>query len=540
MLKNFKPAFLFLLTFFCCYSSFSQEKKDTIYFDEDWSICEKPVAEYYRVCELNKNKEIFYKGDVVDYFIDGSIEMTGHYSDNGYKDGEFIFYNKKGIILKKGFYINDEMKGDWFYYDITGNIKVVFKCQSSTDFTPIFLVNNNNDTLLKNGNGKFSFDTQKDLPNVFPPAEEYFVEGAVVDSLKEGIYYYNSSQNHQSSAFSESYKNGKFIKGKSYDETIKKPLAFLHLADANLNKVDVFYHSNSVFGFGADGDQKVVNYLLYNYFPEILANATSFYDNGKIIFDIIGNVLRKSLKDTAIKNISYEYPAKLPFYMYYSFITSKPARDIKGNVSITVDTAGRIANFATDASLTQLEINNIKYYLSHVTGLKPYDINGEKTIANINITLNSILTSSEYGTTCLYEIYNSDSVDATSLKNYASTSNFKAQGQDYYKEFTSVQIEAKFPGGSDAWAKYLERNLNAQTPSDHRAPAGNYTVTVSFLVDEEGNVSDVHALNDPGYGTAEEAVRVIKKGPKWVPAIQNGKNVNYRQKQNITFQVVKF
>jgi protein TonB len=57
------------------------------------------------------------------------------------------------------------------------------------------------------------------------------------------------------------------------------------------------------------------------------------------------------------------------------------------------------------------------------------------------------------------------------------------------------------------------------------------------MVDANGNVSDVRADNDPGYGTAEEAVRVIKKGPKWMPAIQNGKNVNYRQKQNITFQV---
>ena len=100
-----------------------------------------------------------------------------------------------------------------------------------------------------------------------------------------------------------------------------------------------------------------------------------------------------------------------------------------------------------------------------------------------------------------------------------------------------VQIEAKFPGGPDVWRMFLERNLNNQTPADHGAPPGNYTVTVSFLVDEDGNVSDVQALNNPGYGTAEEAVRVIKKGPKWRPAIKNGKNVIYRQKQNITFQV---
>jgi len=115
----------------------------------------------------------------------------------------------------------------------------------------------------------------------------------------------------------------------------------------------------------------------------------------------------------------------------------------------------------------------------------------------------------------------------------------KTDNEDYDKEFTSVQVEAKFPGGQDAWRKYLERNLNNQTPADNGAAPGNYTVTVSFLVDKNGNISQVQALNDPGYGCAQEAVRVIQKGPKWTPAIQNGRNVIYRQKQNITFQVTE-
>jgi periplasmic protein TonB len=113
----------------------------------------------------------------------------------------------------------------------------------------------------------------------------------------------------------------------------------------------------------------------------------------------------------------------------------------------------------------------------------------------------------------------------------------KAQAEDYDKEFKTVQIEAKFPGGAGAWQKYLERNLNSNVPVDNGAPPGNYTVIVSFLVDKSGNISEVQSLNDPGYGTAGEAVRVIKKGPAWTPAVQNGRNVIYRQKQSITFQV---
>ncbi len=94
--------------------------------------------------------------------------------------------------------------------------------------------------------------------------------------------------------------------------------------------------------------------------------------------------------------------------------------------------------------------------------------------------------------------------------------------EDYDKEFKTVQIQAKFPGGSDAWIKYLQRNLRSDAPTDNGAPAGNYTVIVSFLVDKTGAISEVKAENDPGYGTATEAVRVIQRGPAWQPAVQNG------------------
>jgi protein TonB len=100
-----------------------------------------------------------------------------------------------------------------------------------------------------------------------------------------------------------------------------------------------------------------------------------------------------------------------------------------------------------------------------------------------------------------------------------------------------VQIEAQYPGGMGAWRKFLERNLNRDTPGDNGAPAGNYKVIVSFVVDKEGNLSDIVAENDPGYGTKEEAIKAIVKSQKWTPAFQNGRNVKYRQKQAITFTV---
>jgi protein TonB len=105
------------------------------------------------------------------------------------------------------------------------------------------------------------------------------------------------------------------------------------------------------------------------------------------------------------------------------------------------------------------------------------------------------------------------------------------------KIFTVVQQAAEFPGGQQGWVRYLERTLNRDLPVENGAPSGKYAVTVSFVVSRDGSISDVKAENNPGYGTADEAVRVIQRGPKWKPAVQNGRNVIYRHRQAIVFQV---
>ncbi|MEI2750762.1 MAG: energy transducer TonB [Ferruginibacter sp.] len=108
---------------------------------------------------------------------------------------------------------------------------------------------------------------------------------------------------------------------------------------------------------------------------------------------------------------------------------------------------------------------------------------------------------------------------------------------DENKIFTKVEVEAQFAGGEAAWRRYLQNNLNANTPVDNGAPEGTYQVVVRFIVGKDGTISDVAAETNHGYGMEQEAVKIIKKGPKWTPAIQNGRNVNAYRRQPITFVV---
>jgi protein TonB len=103
--------------------------------------------------------------------------------------------------------------------------------------------------------------------------------------------------------------------------------------------------------------------------------------------------------------------------------------------------------------------------------------------------------------------------------------------------FEKIEIEASYPGGPAAWKKFLEKNLNQETPTENGAPDGVYKVLVRFIVNKEGDVSDITAMTKLGYGLEEEAMRVIKKSNKWVPGNQNGKAAGSYHIQAITFVV---
>lgn len=104
--------------------------------------------------------------------------------------------------------------------------------------------------------------------------------------------------------------------------------------------------------------------------------------------------------------------------------------------------------------------------------------------------------------------------------------------------FVKVEREASFPGGENAWRNYLQSNLNASVPIKKKAPVGTYKVMVQFIVMKDGKIKDVKALTNHGYGMEKEVIRIINKGPKWIPAIiEGGQPVNAYRKQPVTFVV---
>ncbi|MFT3827062.1 MAG: energy transducer TonB [Chitinophagaceae bacterium] len=106
--------------------------------------------------------------------------------------------------------------------------------------------------------------------------------------------------------------------------------------------------------------------------------------------------------------------------------------------------------------------------------------------------------------------------------------------EDWDKTFTKVEIESEYPGGMAAWQRYLYKQL--KYPQDAIDNEIQGTVVVQFVVDKEGNVSNVEAISGPNE-LRDEAIRVVKKSGKWTPAVQNGRQVKSYKKQPIVFKL---
>ena len=112
----------------------------------------------------------------------------------------------------------------------------------------------------------------------------------------------------------------------------------------------------------------------------------------------------------------------------------------------------------------------------------------------------------------------------------------EAPKEDEDKVFQKVEIEAQFPGGEGAWNKYIKREIEKYI--DELQESGQSgTCVVQFIVDKEGNISEVEALTMKGTKLAEICVNAIKKGPKWTAAEQNGRKVKAYRKQPVTFTI---
>lgn len=97
-----------------------------------------------------------------------------------------------------------------------------------------------------------------------------------------------------------------------------------------------------------------------------------------------------------------------------------------------------------------------------------------------------------------------------------------------------IEKYPEFPGGMNAFAKFLQKNLHYPPSALENQISGR--VTVSFIVEKDGQLTNIRILKGIGFGCDEEAVRVLKKSPPWTPGIQNKQKVRVQYIVPIVFR----
>ncbi len=103
------------------------------------------------------------------------------------------------------------------------------------------------------------------------------------------------------------------------------------------------------------------------------------------------------------------------------------------------------------------------------------------------------------------------------------------------KVFDVVEQMPEFPGGPAALMKWLSDNIKYPAVAEENGIQGR--VVCTFVVERDGSVTDVQVARSIDPSLDKEAIRVLKKMPKWIPGRQNGSAVRVKYTVPVTFKL---
>jgi TonB-dependent SusC/RagA subfamily outer membrane receptor len=272
----------------------------------------------------------------------------------------------------------------------------------------------------------------------------------------------------------------------------------------DIKSIHVLKPKSAIAGYGAKGKNGAV--IIQTKMKELVLRdvpLTYIGDTSTANGTLTGNI--------KFRNYSKD-PAKQPLYV------------IDGNIQ-----TGKIDLDAIDAN----EIKSINVIKGN-NALKKYGEPATNGVVEITTKNNPAIMELR-----ITEVPVTNSLNEVVMVGYGSFDTKNDKNTQDEPIFTKTEKEPSFPGGQPAWVRYLQKNLNANLPIEEGWKPGVYKIVISFIVRKDGTLADIKTNDYPGSKTSENCIELIRKGPKWEPAIQNGHPVNAYKKQPITFVVEK-
>jgi hypothetical protein len=98
-------------------------------------------------------------------------------------------------------------------------------------------------------------------------------------------------------------------------------------------------------------------------------------------------------------------------------------------------------------------------------------------------------------------------------------------------ESIEVDVKPEFPGGILEFYNFVGKNY--RVPKIEKL---NGKVIVEFIIEKDGSLSNFTILRELGAATGKEAIRVLKRSPKWIPGKIEGKAVSMKYTIPISIQ----
>lgn len=99
----------------------------------------------------------------------------------------------------------------------------------------------------------------------------------------------------------------------------------------------------------------------------------------------------------------------------------------------------------------------------------------------------------------------------------------------------SVDKLPEFPGGMDRFYKYLVKKIRYTEEAKNAGLSGK--IFISFVIDEEGMVSNIRILNGMGFGLDESVQEALKNSPIWNPGYVRNKAVKTEMILPVSFSL---
>lgn len=341
-------AFTLLLANYCN----AQKLTDTIFYNYNWKICEKPIAEYYRMGTLSIDSFWFFTGIIKDYTTDSNtLIMQGRYSEDGYKNGPFEFYFPNGNTMLKGNYINDKMQGVWEFFYTNGNPKAtIYLPADINQFTILNWYDETGKQLLKDGNGEFIWRQHEMEYGGEDDFYGYVLTGEFKDSLRSGTwkYYRGNDINTNTLRYKETYTKG-----------VLKKAIFSGYYTQKVDAADIpFYFEPEKI--------KTTEKILYDEF------LTKYDSLGKNEANFINYIIKEespviSLKE---KEFAIAFQQIILTLEKYRRRINYTGKEISGEIEFKIADKGYPEEVAVKGNITDKEKNFILYVMDKFRGIQ--------------------------------------------------------------------------------------------------------------------------------------------------------------------------